>query len=90
VPAERSTVVGIVDRITEGRAVVLVGDEEVEHHLPAEALPPEAAEGSVLIARERDGDLEVIGVDAAGTDVRRHEIEQRLHRLRTQRKGGRF
>jgi hypothetical protein len=90
VPAEPSAKHGVVDRITEGWAVVLVGDEEVEHHLPAQALPPEAAEGSVLIVRERDGDLEVIGVDAAGTDVRRQEVEQRLHRLRTQRKGGRF
>nr|WP_319776738.1 DUF3006 domain-containing protein [uncultured Sphaerochaeta sp.] len=39
----------VIDRFEETYAVVLVGPQEVELHIPKEELPPECKEGSVLL-----------------------------------------
>ncbi|MGH2428589.1 MAG: DUF3006 domain-containing protein [Candidatus Limnocylindria bacterium] len=80
---------GVVDRLTDGLAVVLVGDDEIEHHVPLDRLPAGVEEGSVVLVRMRDGELEVIGLDRDETETRRHDIQRRISRLR-KRSGGRF
>jgi hypothetical protein len=67
---------GVIDRIVEGQAVILVGDDEVEHHLPVDELLPEAREGSVVEVRF-DGDrLTVVGVEAGETEQRRTDMSE--------------
>jgi hypothetical protein len=81
---------GVIDRLEEDQAVILVGDDEVEHHLPVAELPAEAAEGSVVLL-EVDGErLTVLGVEAIETEQRRADMAERLARLRRERSTGRF
>lgn len=80
----------VVDRVVEGVAVLLVGPDEQEHHLPAEQLPAGAGEGAWLIVAGEAPDLRVVGHDPAGEAARRAQQEERLARLRRTRRGGRF
>ncbi len=81
---------GVVDRIVEGVAVVLVGEDEVEHHLDAAELPDETKEGTWLRVRRSGHSLIVLGRDEEGETRQRQQIEGRLDQLRQQRRGGRF
>ena len=56
---------GLVDRIEDGVAIVLVGLELEEWDFPAHLLPGEAKEGTVLRLRSVDGSFEVIDIDAS-------------------------
>jgi hypothetical protein len=73
----------VVDRIEDGqRAVLLVGEDEVEVHVDVSLLP----EGT------REGDWLRIGLtpDPELTAARRADVEARLERIRRTRGGGRF
>lgn len=87
-PAEEE--VGVVDRVVGDVAVVLVGDEAAEYEVPATSLPKAAEEGSWLRVRRDGASLVVVGRDEAGEAEQRRGMEDRLGRLRTQRKGDRF
>ena len=78
----------VVDRVEEGWAVLLVGEREVEHHLPVADLPQDAREGSWLTVAETTEGLRVICVDDAGAEARRDAVRARQERLRE--RGGRF
>lgn len=80
----------VVDRIVEDLAVLLVGPDEREHHLPADQLPPGAGEGAWLLVTGEGTSLRVVGHDAAGEADRRARSEERRARLRRTRGGGRF
>lgn len=80
----------VVDRIVEGHAVLLVGPDEREHHLPAEELPDGAGEGSWLRVAGSGADLRVVGPDPQGEAGRRADNAERVARLRRTRRGGRF
>jgi hypothetical protein len=84
---------GVIDRIVEGRATVLVEGEgegaSFEVEIPVEELPGDAGEGSVVILLQRTI-WEVIGLDEAETRERRADAEDRLAKLRRERGGGRF
>lgn len=54
---------GLVDRIEDGVAIVLVGADLEEWDFPAHLLPDEAREGSVLRLRSVDGSFEVVDID---------------------------
>lgn len=81
---------GVVDRIVEELAVVLVGDDEVEHQLDVAELPPSAGEGTWLRVRRSGQGLVVVGKDEEGETGQRLKIEGRLSRLRQDKRGGRF
>jgi hypothetical protein len=73
----------VVDRIVDGRyAVLLIGPREVELVVERTLLPDGTAEG----------DWFRLGLipDPALTAQRRADVERRLARLRTERRGGRF
>ncbi len=82
--------VGVVDRVVDQVAVVLVGDEEAEYELATASLPEGVGEGSWLRVRRDGASLIVVGRDEAGEAEQRREVEDRLGRLRSQRKGTRF
>jgi hypothetical protein len=57
--------IGVFDRLTEGRAVVFVGEEEAEYHFEAADFPGGTREGSWLRVRRSGGTLVVVGLAAA-------------------------
>ena len=81
---------GVVDRVIGDVAVVLVGDEAAEYEVPATHLPEATGEGSWLRVRREGPSVIVVGRDAAGEAEQRRRIEDRLGRLRTERRGDRF
>ena len=73
----------VVDRVTEGVAVLLVGADEQEHTIDAQQLPPKAGEGAVLEVAVRDGAVTVLAVDEEATRQRRADLRSRMARLRS-------
>jgi len=73
----------VVDRIVDGRhAVLLIGPQEVEVVIDASLLPVGTHEGDWFRLS--------FTPDPAVTAARRTDVEQRLARLRAERRGGRF
>ena len=72
----------VVDRVVQGKAVLLVGDDETEYHLASERLPAGAGEGSRLRVRVDGGAITEATLDVQETEVARTRIEEKLKRLR--------
>ena len=87
---EASVQRGVVDRITDGWAVILVGDEEDEHRLRENDLPEGVSEGSVVRVRFDGSDIEIVEADDEATEEKREEMRGRLSRLKKTRSTGRF
>lgn len=78
------TYTATVDRVVEGRAVVLVeadGETVAERHLSEEDLPADAGEGAVLSATFDDGDLSAVAYRRGATDDRRRRMREKFDRL---------
>lgn len=80
----------VIDRLTDGWAVLLVGDREQERRVRVDDLPDGAEEGSIVQVRVSGLKVEVVGVDDAGTEGKRAEMKGRLSRLKNSRSTGRF
>jgi hypothetical protein len=80
----------VVDRIGDGVATLLVGEDEREVAVEPAELPEGAVEGSWLLVREGPAGLRIVGVDEPGAAARHREAENRLDRLRRDRGSGRF
>lgn len=76
---EKAVVDRIVDRKT---AVILVGEDERQHHYPAGQLPGGAVEGSWLKVQIEGGEIVTVEVDEEGTCNTRRRIQQKMERLR--------
>lgn len=74
---------GTIDSIRDGVAVILFGDDEAEHTLPADELPDEAREGS-RVAAAFDGDL-IVAVAVTEVEPSTEDLRQRMDRLKTER-----
>ncbi|GIU84540.1 MAG: hypothetical protein KatS3mg008_1315 [Acidimicrobiales bacterium] len=72
---------GIVDRIEDGVAIVLVGNDLEEWDFPAHMLPPEAQPEDVLILEGWGRDFKVVGIEKLNPT-----IEARLGRAMIQKK----
>lgn len=72
---------GLVDRIEDGVATVLVGDDLEEWDFPAHLLPDEAKEGTVLRLRYVEGIYEVIDIDPSIKPLE-ERLDRRLNRKR--------
>lgn len=80
----------VVDRVVEGEAVLLVGDDETEVHVPADGLPDGTGEGAWLAITVEGGAVLSMTLDSDRTDAAGDRIAQKLDRLRRDRRGGRF
>ena len=80
----------VIDRITDGWAVLLVGDQEQERRVRASDLPDGVEEGSIVQVRVSGLTVEVVDIDAGATDEKRAEMKDRLSRLKKSRSTGRF
>jgi len=87
VPADRA----VIDRIVDGAiAVLLVGPDEVELHVPARDLPEGAGEGSWVVLDREVTRPRLVTIDHELTADRTEDLESRLQRIRRDRSGGRF
>jgi len=74
----------VVDRIVDGRtAVILVGEDERQHHHPADELPEGAQEGTWLRVRVEGAKIVSMEVDQEETDIVRRRIKHKMDKLRT-------
>ena len=89
-PIPDGTHAAVVDRVVEGEAVLLVGDDETEVHVPTDRLPDGAGEGSWLAITVEAGAVVSMTLDAERTNAAGDRISQKLDRLRRDRRGGRF
>ncbi len=80
----------VVDRVTEGLAVLLVGDDETEAHVPVADLPDDVGEGSWLTVTVAGGAVTSIALDAERTAATAERIEGKLDRIRRNQGGSRF
>jgi len=87
IPADRAVVDRIVDAST---AVLLVGPDEFEVHIPAEALPDGAADGTWLVIDLDGPSPRIVEIDQARTDELASDLADRLAHLRATRSRGRF
>lgn len=76
----------VIDRIVEGLAVILVGDQETEYHLPVERLPEGTVAGSVVWVRIAPQIVAIVP-DDAGTTEAQERIAAKLRRLRERGRG---
>lgn len=77
----------VIDRITGGVALLLVGSDGVQHHVDADGLPSDATEGSVVSI---DTGLTVVAVDHHLTEQRARAASLRIAKIRAERTGHRF
>lgn len=79
----------VVDRIVDGaHAVLLVGENEVEHIVPVDLLPAEAEEGTWLTVYFDGDQLVRAEIDASMTQAVRERIATKLDKLRARGRGG--
>lgn len=87
IPPDRAVLDRVVDDTT---AVLLVGEDEDELHLPATALPDGVTDGTWLHLDVATSPPTVLGIDHDLTERRSQDVDERLARLRRSHKGGRF
>ena len=74
----------VVDRIVDGKiAVILLGEDQRQHHHPADELPEGAQEGTWLRVRVEGAKIVSIEVDPGETDEVRRRIQEKMDKLRT-------
>ncbi len=72
----------VLDRFEGEMAVLLVGEQERQLHVPRKSLPRETREGTWLLV-ELDGDhLKSVQIDPEETERARRRIAEKLDRLR--------
>jgi hypothetical protein len=77
----------VIDRIVDGQAVLLVGEEETELTVPAADLPADVGEGDWVVV---DPGPPPAVRGRAPAPVDEAELDDRMARLRQDRRGGRF
>lgn len=73
----------VIDRIVDEKtAVILVGEDERQHHYPADKLPEGAREGTWLRVRVESGEIVFVEVDQEETDTTRRRLQEKMDKLR--------
>jgi len=62
--------------------VILVGEDERQHHYPADKLPEGAWEGTWLRVRVESGEIVFVEVDQEETDATRRRLQEKMDKLR--------
>lgn len=78
----------VIDRMEEGKAVLLVGDDQVEKIIAAHLLPPDSAEGTWLLITMKEDEITEIIIDHEATKAAKERIKQKQAKLLN--RGSRF
>lgn len=81
----------VIDRIVDDTtAVLLIGPEETEKHVPVGDLPDGASEGDWLILDVYHDPFVIVSIDTDLTRARQAAIDEKLDRIRQRQTGTRF
>ena len=73
----------VIDRIVDGKiAVILVGEDERQHHYPADKLPEGANEGTWLRVQVEGDEMVSVEVDQEETDTVHRRLQEKMDKLR--------
>lgn len=81
---------GVVDRIEEGKATILVETIGKEFTIDNSSLPGDVEEGTWLLVEIDGGKLTVLEVNKEKTEARRSQITEQLSRIRKRSQGSKF
>ena len=62
--------------------MILVGEDERQHHYPADKLPEGAWEGTWLSVRVESGERVFVEVDQGETDATRRPLQEKMDKSR--------
>ncbi|MBS4024215.1 MAG: DUF3006 domain-containing protein [Clostridia bacterium] len=81
----------VIDRIVDGhKAVLLVGEQEMEYILAVQLLPPGSKEGDWLKVEIEAGEIVKLKADQDETEIVRQRIEAKMALLRQKNNSSRF
>jgi formylmethanofuran dehydrogenase subunit D len=81
----------VIDRIVDGhKAVLLVGEQEMEYILAAQLLPAGSKEGDWLKVEIEAGEIVKLKADQDETEMVRQRIEAKMALLRQKNNSSRF
>lgn len=78
----------VIDRMEDGKAVLLIGDEQVEKIIAAHLLPPNASAGTWLLITINEEQITDITIDHETTQAAKERIKQKQAKLLN--RGSRF
>lgn len=81
---------GVIDRIEDGIAVVLIEAKNKEWTVEVEHLPKDAKEGTILQLEAESKIYKIIGIDEAVTKTATDKAKSLQNKLRTKKKTSKF
>lgn len=81
---------GVLDRIENQLAVILIEDINKEIIIPMKDLPPNSQEGTWFDLEELEGEIKIISIDHDLTQKEAQKSQDLLNQLRTKSKGSKF
>ncbi|MCT8140467.1 DUF3006 domain-containing protein [Anaerobacillus sp. CMMVII] len=78
---------GVIDRIVDSKwAVILVGEEEVEHNVPIDKLPADSREGSIVEVELLNGTIVNVINLPNETAIQQAQITDKMNLLKSRKR----
>lgn len=81
---------GVIDRIEDGIAVILVEENNQEWKIAEEKLPTGAKEGAILKLEMTNDTYTIIGLDEEATNAANNKAQQLQNKLQAKKKRSKF
>lgn len=81
---------GVLDRIEDNVAVILIEEIKEEFTLPKEKLPRNSKEGTWFSIKKENGHFKILQIDAALTKEKEEKSLNLLSQLRAKSKGSKY
>lgn len=81
---------GVIDRIEDGIAVILIETEGTEWAVDETSLPVGAIEGTILQLEKNNGTYEIISIDEDATNTAIDKANTLQNKLQTKKKRSKF
>lgn len=81
---------GVIDRIEDGTAVILIEEENKEWKIRTESLPIGANEGTILQLDKSNEVYTIIGIDRDATNLASNKAQSLQRKLQSKKKRSKF
>lgn len=81
---------GVLDRIEDGLAVVLIEEEQKQFTIPVSELPPNSKEGTWFTLKKDCDEYSIVEIDEQTTEQMTEKSMDLLAQLRAKKKGSKF
>lgn len=81
---------GIIDRIEDGIAVILIDEKQKEWSVAETELPEGSVEGTVIQLEETDGAFKIISIDQEATATATKKAQMLQKKLQAKKKRSKF